>query len=187
MRQIHLILLIILTLNSCVKNKLEPKELYNLKANEIIFETLKENNCNCLLEIPKQSLIEMSSYENPSYDIRNFLKNELKSKNNIDLDTLVSLSKNFTLNIDALEKNNVKIINLKDIPKFGDTIGNGNVEKNLKMCPKGIINFNKPVFDKTYQKAVLDYSFAFSCTKTYPLPIYQFKNGKWNRIKKIKK
>jgi hypothetical protein len=173
-------LLIFITTSSCVKNKLESQQHYNQKANEIIFQIIKESNCNCLLEIPKQSLIKTNNSENPSYDIRNFLIRELKTKNNSNLDSLVSVSKNFKLNTETLKKNNIEIIKIKDIR----ALKNNNSAKILKMCSKGIICFSKPIFDKTYQKAVLDYGFAFICTKDYPLPIYEFKNGKWNRIKK---
>jgi hypothetical protein len=176
-------LLVIITINSCSKSE-KIKNAYNQKANEIILQVLKQNNCNCLLEIPDKSLIEISNGENPSYDIRNFLKSELKVENDQELNNLVNQSKNFTPNTEMLRENKIRMIKLQDIPKFGDKNDNGNVEKILKMCPKGIINLNKPVFDKTHQKAILDYSFTFTCTKTYPLPIYQYKNGKWNRIEK---
>ena len=176
-------LLLIITINSCSKNE-KIKNVYNQKANEIILQVLKQNNCNCLLEIPDKSLIEISIGENPSYDIRNFLKSELKFENDQELNNLVNQSKNFTLNTEMLAENKIRMIKLKDIPKFGDKNNNGNVEKILKMCPKGIISLNKPVFDKTNQKAVLDYNFTFTSTKTYPLPIYQYKNGKWNLIAK---
>jgi hypothetical protein len=172
--------LVIITINSCSKNE-KIKNVYNQKANEIILQVLKQNNCNCLLEIPDKSLIEISNAENPSYNIRNFLKSELNVENDQELNNLVNKSKNFIINTEMLGENKIRTIKLKDIPKFGD---NGNVEKISKMCPKGIINLNKPVFNKTHQKAILDYSFTFTCTKTYPLPIYQYKNGKWNRIEK---
>ena len=66
-------LIVIITTNSCSKNE-KIENVYNLKANEIILQVLQQNNCNCLLEIPDKSLIEISNGENPSYDIRNFLK-----------------------------------------------------------------------------------------------------------------
>jgi hypothetical protein len=173
-------LLIFITISGCVKNKLESQKLYNQKANEIIFQIIKESNCNCLLEIPNQSLIETNNSENPSYDIRSFLIRELKAKNNSSLDSLATISNKFKVSTETLEKNNVKIIKIKDIR----ALKNNNGAKILKMCSKGIICFSKPIFDKTFQKAVLDYGFAFTCTKEYPLPTYEFKNGKWNRIEK---
>ena len=171
------------TIYSCSKKE-KSKNVYNQKANEIILQVLTENNCNCLLKIQNKTLIETSEGENPNYDIRDFLKSELKVENNQELNNLVNLSKNFNLSIEMLEKNNIKIINPNDIPKLGTNNVDAKTEIILKMCPNNIINVNKPVFDKTYQKAIVDYGFAFSCTKTYPLPIYQYKNEKWKRIEK---
>ena len=180
---IFFLLLVTFTIYGCSKKE-KPENVYNQKANEIILQVLTENNCNCLLEIQNKTLIETSEGENPSYDIRSFLKSELRIVNNQELNNLVNLSKKFALNIEMLEKNNIKIINPNDIPKLGINNVDAKTEIILKMCPNNIINVNKPVFDKTYQKAVVDFGFAFSCTKTYPLPIYQYKNEKRKRIKK---
>ena len=152
-------LLITFAIYGC-SEKEKTKNVYNQKANEIILQVLTENKCNCLSEIQNNSLIVTSEGENPSYDIRSFLKSELKVENNQELNNLVNLSKNFTLNTEMLEKNNIKIINPKDIPYFGINKVDAKTEIILKMCPNNIINVNKPVFDKTYQKAITDYGFC---------------------------
>ncbi|WP_296149217.1 hypothetical protein [uncultured Flavobacterium sp.] len=165
----------IILLNNCANDRLDSTEIYNQKANEIIFQIIKESGCNCLLEIPNESMIETSNAENPSYDIRNFLVEKLNTKNNSNLDSLVRISKNFHLDVQTVKKNEIKIItlgNLQDINKDDH-------KKFLKMCPNGIITFRKPIFDKKYQKAVLDFNYAFNCVKILPLPIYEYKNGKW--------
>ena len=52
--QIAFSLLICLLFGSCGESELAKTEVYNQKANELIFQTLEDNKCNCLLEIPKE-------------------------------------------------------------------------------------------------------------------------------------
>lgn len=172
--------LICILFNSCIDNRNESKEVYNQKANEIIIQAIKDNDCNCLLEVPTESLIEISIAENPSYDIRNFLIRELKTQNDSDLDSLVNVSKDFRLNLKALQKNHIKIVTLENLW----SVKKGNGHEILKMWRKGIICIRKPIFDKTFHKAVLDYDFAFTSVKILPLPIYEFKNERWKRIER---
>lgn len=176
-------LLICISFMGCVNDRKEPKEIYNQKANEIIIQTLKGNNCNCLLEIPKESLIEIMTLANPRYDIRSSVMKQLKTKNSSNLDSLVNVSKRFSLNMVALKNNNIKIITLKELL----SINGDNVKEVLKACPNGIISMRKPIFDKKYQKAVLDYDYTFTCSKTLPLPVYEFKNEKWNLVEQKNK
>ncbi|WP_337967111.1 hypothetical protein [uncultured Flavobacterium sp.] len=171
-------LLICILFMGCVNDRRESKEIYNQKANEIIIQTLKDNNCNCLLEIPKESLIELMTLENPRYDIRSSVMKQLKTRNSSNLDSLVNVSKGFSLNLTALKKNNIKIITQESLLSIKKDSGN----EILKTCPNGIIYFSKPIFNKTYQKAVLDYGSVFTCIKTLPLPVYEFKNKKWNLV-----
>ncbi|REG88538.1 hypothetical protein [Flavobacterium aquicola] len=171
--------LICILFSGCNSQK-ESEDVYNQKANEIIIQIIKESSCNCLLEIPKESLIETSIAENPSFDIRSFLISELRTDNNTNLDSLASFSKFFRLNLKALEKNNIKIVTLENLK----SVKNGKGNEILKMCSKGIICIRKPIFDKTFQRAVIDYSFALTCGRVLPFPIYEFKNQKWNRVER---
>ena len=166
--------------SNCNKKESTIAEIYNKKANELISQILKENNSYCMLEISKKSMIEINNNENPEYNIRNFLLKELNIENNKKLDNLVSESEKFDLDMEMVKKNNIKIVTRKDILD----VLNGNNKNILQTCSTGIICFQKPIFDKTFEKAVIDISFAFCCTKEYPLPVYEYKTGKWNRIKK---
>ena len=163
---------------SCENKNLDPKTIYNKKANDLIIQTIKKSNCNCLLEIPNKSIIEISNAENSHFDIRNFLIKKLNLKDNANLENLVDLSDSFHIDSETLKKNNIKIVtldNLKTINlKRGDSI--------LRMCSKGIICIRKPIFNSTFEKAALDFNFAFTCGRG-PITIYEFKSGKWNSIK----
>ena len=165
---------------SCGKNEMTKTEIYNQKANEIIFQTIEENKCNCILEIPKESMIEISNAENPSYDFKNTLKKQLNVKSDSKLDSLISVSKDFKLDAQKIAKKKIKIISTINIVNFI----NGKSTEILKMCPKGIISMQKPIFDQNYSKAVFEYNFTFTHTRELPSPVYERKNGKWNRIKK---
>ena len=178
--QIAFSLLICLLFGSCGESELAKTEGYNQKANELIFQTLEDNKCNCLLEIPKESMIEISNLENPSYDVRTILAKQLNLKSNSELDTLVNASKNFQLDLERVKKRNVKIITEKNLWKIKKAKYNDIV----KLCPKGIICVQKPIFNKNYKKAVFDYNYAFTCVRVLPHPIYKLENGKWNRIEK---
>jgi hypothetical protein len=178
--QIAFSLLICFLFGSCGKNELTKTEVYNQKANDLIFQTLEENKCDCLLEIPKESMIEISNLENPSYDIRNITMKQLNLKSNSDLDTLVNTSKNFQLDLEKATKSNVKIITEKDLWK----IKKANYNEIVKLCPKGIICVQKPIFDENYKKAVFEFNYAFTCVRVLPYQVYEFVNGKWNRVEK---
>lgn len=165
-------------LASCMERQLTEAQIYNQNANDLIFQTLEKNNCNCLLEIPKESMIEISAIENPSYDIRTVLKKQLNL--NSELDTLVNISKNFQLDIERIKKNNIQIITLTNIL-------NMKKEKNysiLEMCPNSIISIQKPIFDKSCKKAVFGYNYVFTSAEILPYPVYELKNGKWDYFKK---
>ncbi|WP_306566837.1 hypothetical protein [Flavobacterium lindanitolerans] len=56
-------------LSGCTNSNSEPTALYNEKANEIIAHIIKKGECDCLLQIPKESLIEIANIERSPYDI----------------------------------------------------------------------------------------------------------------------
>lgn len=154
------------------------KTIYNEKANEIILQTVKKSNCNCLLEIPKKSMIEMSKVENPHFDIQDFLITKLGLNNYPSLDSLVITSQNFNLNLEMIKKNNIKIITLKNLEKTNLN----NINSIYKICPKGIFCIRKPIFNKDYTKVAIDFNFAFYCGRA-PIVVYELKKGKWVKIK----
>jgi hypothetical protein len=165
---------------SCTKDEATKTEIYNQKANELIFQTLKENKCNCILEIPKETMVEISNAENPKYDIRTMLKNQLKAKTNANLDSLINVSKKFKLDIEKIKLNKIKIVSLENIKN----IKKGNDSITLKMCKNGIISIQKPIFDENYKKAVFEYNYTFTCLRLLPTPIYELKKDKWIRTEK---
>ena len=168
------------TLYSCKKDQPSRKEIYNQKANEFIFQQLKEIDCNCILQIPKESLLEISEIENPNYDMRGFIEKELNPEHQSNIDSLATASRNFELDSALIEKNNVKIITLEEIIAIKKDTNNAI----FSTCPKGIIYISKPIFDKDFQKAIFDYGFAFTCVSVLPLPVYVLQKGKWIRMKK---
>lgn len=171
---------ICITFSNCSKNQKDLKEVYNQKANELISQIIQDNNCNCLLEIPTASLVEISLAENPSYDIRGFLAKELNASSKASLDSLVSISKDFRFNTETLQKNHVEIITIENLR----ALRTGKDTTLLKRCPKGILGFRKPVFDKTFQKAVLDHGDVFASVVELPFPTYEFKKDKWEHVKR---
>jgi hypothetical protein len=168
------------TLNSCKKDQPSRKEIYNQKANEFIFQQLKEIDCNCVLEITKESLLEISEVETPSYDMRGFIENELNPDHYSNIDSLAAASRGFELDSALIKKNNLKIITLEELLAIKkDT--NTTI---FSSCPNGIIYISKPIFDKDFQKAIFDYGYAFTCVKELPLPVYVLQKEKWIRMKK---
>ncbi len=178
MKKFNFGVLICLIFLSCSNSgPTDTKEIYNKKANEIIIRAIKLSECDCLLEIPDQSMIEISKQERPSYDIQSDLIKKLNVRNKIALDSLSSLSNNFKLDYEALKKNNIQIVTRESLLE----VRLKNDRRVFKMCPKGIICISKPIFSKDFKKAVLDFSFAFMCTRG-PLALIEFKNGKWEDI-----
>ena len=172
--------LAVILYSSCGKNKMTETEIYNHYANEIIFQIIEENKCNCILEIPNESMIEISNAENPSYDFKNALKKQLNVKSDSKIDSLISVSENFTLDAKRIANRKVKTISKINIMNFN----NRKSAEILKMCPNGIISMQKPIFNESYTKAVFEYNFNFTCTRELPSPVYELKNRKWNLIKK---
>ena len=173
-------ILIFALFSSCTKKEIAKTEIYNQKANDLIFQTLKENKCNCMLQIPKESMVEISIAENPSYDIRTILKKQLNAKTTEELGSLIDVSKNFKLDLKKIKLNKIKIVTLKDILDIRE----GKDSKTLEICKSRIICFQKPIFDENYTKAVLEYGYAFTCVRMLPSPTYNLNNGKWIRPKK---
>lgn len=162
---------------SCTNKDIEPAERYNKKANEVIAQVLAESQCDCLIKIPSESLIEITNAERPSFNIRDVVQKKLGLKSNAQLDSLVNLSREFQLDSLALKKKGIKIITLESIMATKA----GKDYTLLKTCPKGIISIQKPIFDRDFKKAVIDHSFAFTCIGGL-IGTYEFKNNKWNRI-----
>ena len=133
-----------------------------------------ENSCNCILEIPNESMIKANLEERPGRykNIRQELIKKLELKNETELDSLKKLSDNFTLDKNFISKKQIKIIDTKIFREKGIL----NLSKN---CPKGIFVIKKPIFDKDYKTAALDFSIVYSCLNQ--IEVYKHENGKWIR------
>jgi hypothetical protein len=160
---------------SCEKNQMTKTEIYNQKANELILQTIEIINCDCISEIPKESMIEISNAENPKYNFKKALKKQLNVKFDSEIDSLISVSKKFKLDAKKIASKKIKIISKINIAYYH----NRKSKEILKMCPNGIISMQKPIFNENYTKAVFEYNFTFSCSRELPYPVYEFKNGKW--------
>lgn len=165
-----------LLLCSCTHKKMDSKALYNEKANELLLHVIKENDCDCLLELPKKSIIATNKEDDPHSDIEKFLIEKLDLKGPASLDSLIATSQSFTLDTEALNKNKIKVVTLQNLMKV-KTKDNDSI---LNQCIKGIICLSRPVFDRHYKKAVLDYNFAFTCIKFSKPAVFEFRDGKWN-------
>ena len=165
-----------LLLCSCTHKELDSKAIYNEKANELLLHVIKENDCDCLLELPKKSIIASSKEDDPHSDIEKFLIEKLDLKDPSSLDSLIATSQSFTLDTVALKKNKIKIVTLQNLME----VKTKNNDSLLNQCIKGIICLSRPVFDPNYKKAAVDYSFAFTCLRSSNPAVFEFRDGKWN-------
>lgn len=164
-------LLIFLLFSSCKKETVEPKFDYNQKANELIQQVLLDESCGCILEIPKESMIKTSMTDNPIIDVRKQLLEKLNLSNREELDSLEKLTVNFILDSTFLTKNKIRIIPRDSVRELA---------KNPEFCQNGILTIRKPIFNKEYKNAIVDYGYAFMCLSS-PWKIYRFENGKWKK------
>ena len=147
---------------------------YNQKANELIQQIIIDESCKCVTEIVDESLIKISLIDNPYRDVRKEVIQKLNLRDKIELDSLESLVTNFKLDTVFCKQNNIKIIKR-------DTIKNLFKDTNfIKKCPEGILYIGKPLFNKNYLNAVVDYGYSGYCTPS-PMSLYLFENGKWNK------
>ena len=159
---------------SCKKETLDSKLNYNQKANELIQQVILGDPCECILEIPEESLIKTYLADNPNYDIQKKAIEELHLRNKTELDSLENLSLNFILDTSFFKKRNIKVIERKFLTgRTKDTTV-------FKKCRIGITSISKPIFDKNYTTALIYNSFAFTCVGTYP-EVYIYEKGKWKR------
>jgi hypothetical protein len=154
--------------SSCNKETVE----YNQKANELIQQVILEDPCECILEIPEESLIKTYLADNPKYDIRKKVIEELHLRNETELDSLENLGINFILDTSFLKKRNIKVIERESLR---EKIKDASI---FKKCRIGITSISKPIFDKNYTFAIIYSSSVGNCVGMYPV-VYRFKNGKW--------
>ena len=160
---------------SCKKEIKKPKMEYNQKANELIAQLICDENCDCILEIPQESMIEFDTLEYPNFEYENYYIQKLSLKNKRELDSLNNLSKKFVLDTKLLNKSNLKIIKRDSI-----RILNKDINYYSKTC-KNLKYLLKPIFNKTFTIAIIDYGEIGMCMGMPNKQIFEYKNKKWNR------
>ena len=169
---IFFIFSITLFLFSCKEKIRTPKSEYNHKANELIQQLISEENCNCILEIPKEDIVKLVMLENPNINSENYIK-KLSLKNKKELDSLIKISESFKLDENYIKSRNIQIIKRDSIRiLFKD------LNFVAKRCKKGVIYFLKPIFNKKFDVAIINYGrCGFCCALGSQTFIY--KNCKW--------
>ncbi|MFB9076809.1 hypothetical protein ACFFLS_23660 [Flavobacterium procerum] len=174
MKKSHFVLVILFIILSCQKKDNYSQLTYNQKANELIEQVLKNDSCNCLLEIPHESMIKISMTESPRFDIiRKKIMEKLNLEGEHQLDSLEKVSENFVLDSLLLKKNNITIFRIDSIHELTEDRST----KLIKKCPNGILYCTKPILNKD-KTAVLFYGQAFNCFGPQ-LRVYNYKNEKW--------
>lgn len=168
------------TLLSCTKE--DKLTAYQEKSNELINQILvnNESECSCIIEPDNnESTIQTLSADNPKRDYKKIIVNELNI-NDAFLKNSNELSKFYTLD-ESLNKN-YKILKKEELFSLLKKYkGFDKLNELTKICPKGWFSFSPPIFNETFDKAIISYSF-------YPggsMNLYEFKNGKWEFVKII--
>lgn len=175
-----IVFLIITTLFSCKKE--DKLTIYQEKSNELINQILisNESECSCIIEPDNtQSTIQTISSDNPNRDYQKIFKRELAIddsflKNSNELTKFYTFDKSLNKNYKILKKEELFTL-LKKYKGFEK------LDEITKICPKGWFSFSPPIFNETFDKAIISYSF-------YPggsLVLFEFKNGKWEYVKII--
>jgi hypothetical protein len=153
-------------------------EIYNQKSTELIQQILtrEEIECSCLAEVEHKSLLEIIAAKTPRRNNRKDLKSALDIKDDSIFDKQNKLSKKF-----RIFKLNLKFgLTLLDLNKLDSILinsGEKNHTKNLwEKCPLGIFSLSPPVFNETYDIAVIEVG---SCISGSTLDLYHFINGRW--------
>jgi hypothetical protein len=160
---------------SCKTENKKSNIDYNQKANELIQQIIIEENCNCILEIPKKSTIECEELENPKFNIVNFYKKRLSMKNIKEIDSLKKTYQNFELNAEFIKANNIRIVKRDSI-----RILYKDLNFLTKTCKDGVEYCIKPNFTKNYNIAVIGFGPSGMCSGLQTR-VYEYKNNKWIR------
>ena len=170
------------TLSGCKKE--DKLSVYQEKSNGLIKQILvsNESECNCIIEPDNtKSTIQTLSADNPKRNYKNIFENELSINNTFlnksnELTKLYSLDKSLNKNYKILKKEELFSL-LKKYKGFDK------LDEITKICPKGWFSFSPPIFNNTFDKAIISYSF-YPCGS---INLYEFKNGKWKFVKIIER
>jgi len=167
--------LIVLLFFSCKSETEKTKAEYNQKANELIQQLILEEKCECILEIPKENSNELEKLENPRVNFDSIYIEKLSLKNKKELDSMNNLSKNFSLDLEFLKKKNIKIIKRDSLRILKNDVNFIN-----KTCKNGLTFFIKPIFNKEFNVAIINYGPSGMCCGI-PRTTFEYKNNKWIR------
>jgi len=170
-------LLIVLLLSpfflGCKKQVLQSKPEYSSNFNQVIKQLTIDEACGCISELPEVSFLESRRIESPNLDIGKVLIKKLNLRDRKELDSLDKIAKRFVMDAAYMKSNHIKIISHKEIQALA--IGN----EIFKICPEGVLYFQRPIFNKNYDRALVDFGYAYIGSP--PFSIYKFQNGKWHR------
>ncbi len=158
----------------CKKEVVVPQFNYNQRANELIRQIVLEESCGCLSEMNKGSMVKTLSNDQPNIDFRKQIIGKLYLRDSIELDSLDNLTKDFSLDTTFLKQQKIKLITDKSFRKL---LKEGNL---LALCPDGVLSISKPLFNKRYNRVIVNSGYGFACIPS-PMAIYEFENGKWER------
>jgi hypothetical protein len=162
--------------SNCKEKIKEPQLEYNQKANQLIQQLISEENCNCVLEIPKENLIEIEIQENPRVsNAKEYIK-VLSLKNKRELDSVIKISEGF-----ELDKNYIKVKNIKILKRDSTfSILCKDITFTTKTCKNGVLYFTKPIFNKNFDFAIINYGMSGLCCDV-GRKFFEYKNSKWVR------
>ena len=172
-RNLILFVVIFVLFISCKSETEKSKAEYNQKANELIQQLITEENCHCVLEIPKQTTMESQALENPKYDSELYYGRKLTKQNIAEMDSLNKTKQSFELSEEFIRKNKIKIIKRDSV-----RILYKDINFITKTCKKGVTYFIKPNFNKNFNVAAILYGESGMCVGNNSR-VFEFKNNKW--------
>ena len=161
---------------SCKKDIKDPKLEYNHKANELIQQLISEENCNCVLEIPKENIVEIEMHESPNLNTEKDYIKKLSLKDKEELDSIIKISEDFELDENYIITKNIKLIQRDSSFR----ILSKDITFNTKTCRKGVLYFVKPIFNKNFDLAIINYGKSGLCCDL-GRKFFEYKNNKWER------
>ena len=176
------------------KTTIDSSNLYRKKAdaliNQILLPTEKDttdfptpvdyqNLCTCVYQMSNESFVYEYEAEMPNLNIKKVIIKDLKFKNERELDSVIKISKNYKFDFSSLQE----YLHIIDNETFDTITDVKYLEKTRKIiykkCPLGVFSISKPIFNKSFELAIIDIQLTgLSCIPS-PLSYYKFKNSEW--------
>jgi len=172
--------LFFLVLQSCEKGKSET-DSYTKNAEDLVAHITKNENliCDCIVQLNSLSLFEETILLMPDKEVqfKNKVKEILGVENEADFENIVSIGKDFRFT-PAMFNGKLKIINREEIPNQFESLTTEKSKKFLEKCPKFSCWISKPIFNKSFTKAIITNEYGASCFYTSPSVYFKFR-GTW--------